>query len=292
MPKKQLKVLGRNHKVQKQNELNHMYPLGMTLQQVRLLTIYLSRINRNDVGSRVVRFPLDDFQEIFEIKNVTLANIKKAVDGMLQNIMHVSLEYGFEAFPMFKKSRFTSGGGDEWYVEIDASDDMLPLFFGYKDRFLQYKLWNALRLRSTNQVRMYEIVKEHQWHGDEFELSLDELKLRLGILPEEYREYRDFKKRVLDVCRDAIILKTDLTYEYEPVRKGRGGRVVGIRFFNIGKNDGYVDQFVIEEYLDAPKEYRRRPQKKEASAGRDYGSPTQAELDRMAKLREKMGGVD
>ena len=47
------------------------------------------------------------------------------------------------------------------FYEIDAHDRALPLMFDFKNKYFKYELWNALRLKSPNQVRMYEILK--QW---------------------------------------------------------------------------------------------------------------------------------
>ena len=54
---------------------------------------------------------------------------------------------------------------DEWFVEINASDDALPLMFDFKNRYFKYALWNALRLKSPNQIRMYEILKQYETLG-------------------------------------------------------------------------------------------------------------------------------
>ena len=32
-------------------------------------------------------------------------------------------------------------------MEINASDDALPLMFDFKNRYFKYELWNALRLK-------------------------------------------------------------------------------------------------------------------------------------------------
>ena len=49
--------------VRKSNALNEMEPRGMTLQELRLLSVYLAMIDSGDIGTRVVRFSAAAFQE-------------------------------------------------------------------------------------------------------------------------------------------------------------------------------------------------------------------------------------
>lgn len=65
-------------------------------------------------------------------------------------------------------------------MEINASDDALPLMFEFKNRYFTYELWNALRLKSPNQVRMYEILKQYEKIGTRT-LTIKELRNLLGI---------------------------------------------------------------------------------------------------------------
>ena len=53
--------------VSKRNVLNELRSNNMTLQELRFFSIYLSKINPQDIDTRVVRFPLDDFQKIMNL---------------------------------------------------------------------------------------------------------------------------------------------------------------------------------------------------------------------------------
>lgn len=87
-------------------------------------------------------------------------------------------------------------------MEINASDDALPLMFEFKNRYFTYELWNALRLKSPNQVRMYEILKQYEKIGTRT-LTIKELRNLLGIAPNEYQRWERFRVRVLDSCQQA-----------------------------------------------------------------------------------------
>lgn len=69
--------------VEKRNVLNELRSNNMTLQELRFFSIYLSRINPWDVSTRVVRFPLSDFQRILGIWRMNMQHIRARIDGCL-----------------------------------------------------------------------------------------------------------------------------------------------------------------------------------------------------------------
>ena len=147
--------------IEKRNVLNEIRANNLSLQELRFFSIYLSKINPRDEKTRIVKFPLADFQKIMGLGRMNIPNFKAAVDGLLTKVVHVPDENGgFEAFQLFKKCKVNKDDFGEWYVSIDAHDDALPLMFDFKERYFKYELWNALRLKSPNQIRMYEIDRK------------------------------------------------------------------------------------------------------------------------------------
>jgi len=244
-------TLQNNHRITKRHVLNEMRANSMTLQELRFFSIYLSRINPKDVNTRVVRFSLFDFQTIMELDSkIKIDYMKRVTESLLGKVVNVPEDGGgYTAFQLFKKCKVYRDAYGEWYVEIDAHDDALPLLFEFKDRFFSYQLWNALRLKSSNQLRMYEILKQYEKIGSRV-LGLEELKELLGVGKKEYPRFGDFKNRVLDACQQALKETTDIKFTYEPYgKKGQGGKILSLKF-NIEKNDDYVDQITLFEFIE------------------------------------------
>lgn len=240
--------------VQKRNVLNELRSNNMTLQELRFFSIYLSKINSKHVSTRVVRFPLNDFRRIMELgSDMNITHFKYTVRHILQQVVEVPNEKGsgFTAFQLFKKAVVEKDRNDEWYVEFDAHDDALPLMFEFKSRYFKYELWNALRLKSPNQIRMYEILKQYENLGKR-ELTIKELRELLSIGKNDYSGrtgWSDFKKKVLDSCQQALKETTDICYTYERGKVGNGGKWLTI-VFHISKNTDYIDQLTLEEFID------------------------------------------
>jgi len=248
-------TIKKNYLIKKRNVLNEIRSNSMTLQELRFFSIYLSKINARDTSTRVVRFALSDFRAIMELDSrIKIDYMKNVTDSLLCKVVSVPMERGgYEAFQLFKECRVTMDEQGEWYVEIDAHDKALPLMFDFQARFFSYQLWNALRLRSSNQLRMYEILKQYEKIGSRV-LGVDELKELLGIAKNEYALFKDFRVRVLDACQQALKESTDIKFTYEPHgKKGKGGKILFLKFI-IEKNTDYVDQLTLFEFIEERKQ--------------------------------------
>lgn len=242
-----------NYIVKKTNILNELRPNLMTLQELRFFTIYLSKINPSDRDTKVVRFSLTDFQSIMNLGRLNIKYIDGVTDSLLKKIIKIPNKdgtRGFEKFQLFSKCKIVFDEVENYnYLEIEAHDEALPLLFEYKNKFFTYKLWNALRLKSVNQLRMYEILKQYEKIGTRI-LTIDELKELIGIDKNEYVRYGDFKVRVLEACQVALAENTDIIFDFEPYgKKGKGGKIVALKF-TIKNNKNYVDELSLADFVD------------------------------------------
>ena len=244
--------LFKNAIVEKRNVLNELRSNNMTLQELRFFSIYLSKIDPYNIDTRCVRFPIEDFQRIMGLGKLNIGQLRASTDSLLCKIVHVPDESGrgMRAFQLFKECHIFQDNDGSWYMEIDAHDKALPLMFDFKNRYFKYELWNALRLKSPNQVRMYEILKQYEGIGKR-ELSITELRALIGIGKSEYSGrtgWSDFKKKVLDSCQQALKETTDICYTYERGKAGKGGKWLTIIFY-IKKNEDYVDRLTLDEFI-------------------------------------------
>ncbi len=80
--------------VEKRNILNEIRKTNMTLQQLRFFSIYLSKINARDLSTRIVRFPLSDFQKIMGLGKMNIQSFRNTVDSLLRNVIHIPTPTG------------------------------------------------------------------------------------------------------------------------------------------------------------------------------------------------------
>ena len=235
--------------VEKRNILNEIRQNNMTLQQLRFFSIYLSKINARDLSTRIVRFPLADFQKIMGLGKMNIQNFRNTVDSLLLNVIHIPNAIGgMDAFTLFTNCSLGKDENNKWFVEINANDKALPLMFDFKSHYFTYQLWNALQLKSANQIRMYEILKQYE-HLGKREIAVLELRELLGIAPNEYQRWERFRTKVLDSCQKALAENTDICFTYEKGRSGTGGKWLSI-VFHIKKNENYVDRLSLKDFID------------------------------------------
>ncbi|MDE6835018.1 MAG: replication initiation protein [Ruminococcus sp.] len=248
--------------IEKSNELNEIRSTKMSLQELRFLSIYLAKINARDVSTRRVHFLLSDFQKIMGIGRMNIRYFKTAVNGLLCKVVHMPNDRGgLSSFQLFKEVELFKDDSDSWVVEIDAHDKALPLLFNLKKNYFTYELWNSLRLKSVNQLRMYELLKQHERSG-RFEIKVSELREYLFIAPDQYPQMERFKKYVLTSCQNALAENTDICYTYECGKRGNHGKWLTI-VFHISKNTSYKDPLALHDFIDnqlLPESYKQ-PQK-------------------------------
>lgn len=242
-----------DYKVVKRNVLNELRSSNMTLQQLRLFSLYLARIDPRNISTREVRFNLKDYCQIMGLEKLQIDYIQASTNDLLSKVVNIPNENGkgYIAFQLFKECVVYEDEKDkEWYIKIDAHDNALPLMFDFQKEFFTYKVWNVLSLRSPNQIRMYEILKQYENLGTR-EISINDLRELLGIVPEQYvgrKGWSNFKTRVIDSCQKALKESTDICFDYERGSAGPGGSWQTI-IFHIKRNDDYISNLSIEEFL-------------------------------------------
>ncbi|MEE1154491.1 MAG: replication initiation protein [Acutalibacteraceae bacterium] len=238
-----------NEIVEKSCALNKIRLTGMTLQELRFLSIYLAKINSKDESTKKVTFPLEDFQKIMNLGRMNIHHFQQVTNSLLCKVYNQpSEDGGYVAFTLFKRCRVYKNKNDKWFIEIEASDDALPLMFNIRGRYLKYELWNALSCKSANQVLMYELLKSQEKNG-RVEIKVSDLRSYLNIGNKEYIRWNNFKARVLDSCQKALELHTDIKFTYERGEYGVGGKWLSVVFY-IQKNENYFDHLAITDYID------------------------------------------
>jgi plasmid replication initiation protein len=160
-----------------------------------------------------------------------------------------------------------------------------------QNKYTVLNLPTMLLFKSVYSFRLYELLKSMSYipkgqkrneedKNWELKFQLSELKLELGVVnansdrvqkilsnkkhpnydeavkaaPEQvFEQYRDFKRRVLDVAVSEINEKTEINVEYETLKSGRGGKVNAIIFYVSYDNVAQKEEIVkTEEVVEKP----------------------------------------
>ena len=247
----------KNALVIKTNKLNEAQYEDISAEGLKLAIVYFSQINPSDISTRIVRFNLDEFTRAMDLKEgKNIQYFNNLAKKLLKQVASVpNSSGGFKAFPLFKtfdldKDKETG----EWYIEINAHDDALDLMFNFKNKYFKYELWNIIYLRSNNQIRIYELLKQYENLGER-ELSISQLRFFLDIKDNQYIGANGFKNlRIkIEACQKALKEKTDICFDFKRGKTGRGGKWLSI-IFKIHPNLSVKSQHQIESTAKEIKE--------------------------------------
>lgn len=103
-------------------------------------------------------------------------------------------------------------------IELTLAPEVVRSHEKLKEALDHPRLAKFAGMNSPYAVRLYDLL--HSQHG-KHELSLEEVRVKLQVVPTEYKLTADLKKWVLDVAVTQINLHGDVDISYEQKKTGR-----------------------------------------------------------------------
>lgn len=218
----------KNNLVVKDNALvSASYYLSLAEQRLILLGIIEARNNQSQdnefiihVNSYINAFGVDDSTAYLTIKEAC-----KRLRGRYftyQRLVNDNLEQVESNW-----IQSIAYANNSSYVKIKFTEAVMPLITNLEKHFTSYQLEQVKDLTSIYAIRLYELLISWK-QTKKVELSLTDLRLKLGIEASEYQKMVNFKARVLDLAVSQINEHTDITAKYEQVKTGR--QITGFKF--------------------------------------------------------------
>ncbi|NRB51939.1 MAG: replication initiation protein [Saprospiraceae bacterium] len=143
-------------------------------------------------------------------------------------------------------------------VEFGFSPQMKPFLLGLKERFTRFELIEVARMKSSFSIRIFQMCKAYYYenvrHGrNVMKVGVLELKERLGI-KDKYPDFRNFRRKVLDVAKEEINEKTRLQVNLEFGRKGR--KITQVHF-EINEKAGQLLEMTAPEPVETKSTQKR-----------------------------------
>ena len=295
--------------VQKKNILNELIAENLSYQEIRFLISYLACINPFDENTHFVKYPLECFKNIMGLGRLNIKHLKDATDNLLNKKVtfpHPTKKKGYVSVVLFDMCNiYQDENTDEWFVEISASRAAMPLMFHLEKEYVKYQLWNVIDLHSKNQIRMYEILKQHE-KNCVLEIKVETLKKQLGVKPEDYQRFTHFRERILKVCQKVLKEKTDICFDFEKGKSGHGRTWLTIIFYiypnlkhqikSTTKGIKTTQQPQPTETYENPKQYYQPKRYKYNTSRKKPGLPSfeykQWDFDLLRKIIDKTGEDD
>lgn len=266
----------REYQVVKSNDLVLKTRYDFTVNEQKTLAYVCSMIKPISAMDRTkgtpfvleYEFEILDYIRILGLEKTgkVYNEIKLILKGLRDKSIWLTLEDGSETTVGWLSKVWTDKRSGKATVRLD--EDLVPYLFDLREKYLSYGLKNILRMKSQYSIRMYELLKAYYdmkigqtdqrtvtEKGKEpksvlWTIDLDELKKKLivdGI--KSYENYKDFRKKVLEIAQKEINELTDMNFYFEPILKGR--KTVKIKFTITSKTtiDKYITDMKNDEKL-------------------------------------------
>lgn len=213
--------------VKKSNSITRAHWSPESIWEPRIVALVASKVHTDDADFQTYTIPIAELTGVSD-ENLRGNQYKEIADS-IRHLAKATIEIAQENSRNFMVYHIFSACGYENGKLIARFDpDMKPHFLQLKKQFTVYSLWEYLQLPSTYSQRLFEILKS--WANlPEVVLDVDELHNMLGTPPTFRANFKNFRLRVLEKAHKDILEKTELRYNWEPVKVGRS--VEKIRFF-------------------------------------------------------------
>lgn len=238
--------------ITKDNKLiNASYSLGIPEQRIIFLAIVEARAQKQMIDARgVLQIHASSYQEQFKVeKHTSYDALKSAAKGLF--------DAHFEYDDIHEKTGDLVHRIVRWVqsvayidktgmIELQFTDAVIPLITRLSEQYTEYDLKQVSELQSEYAIRLYELMMQWKTVGKTNKIPIDDLRKKLGVQPEQYKEMHNFKARVLKHAIKQINNFTDVTADYVQHKTGRV--ITGFTFTfkqkkapePIAKDDGFI----------------------------------------------------
>ena len=223
----------KNEIVKKSNAIVRAYWPVESVWEPRMVALLASKIHVDDKDFQIYEIPISDVLG----KNYGGHDLDE-LEAAAKNIMSHPFTIQESAksrsvYNILSKANIDGGKG---VLKLRFDPDLKPHFLQLKANFTQYSLTEFLSLSSIYSQRLYEILKSYSSQGY-VDLALDELHNALSVPKSFKTNFSNFRCYVLEQAdKDIVKANLSLQYRWEPIKSGRGGKVMAIRF-SFGKDE-------------------------------------------------------
>ena len=195
------------------------YRFNLQEQKILLQIVSKIRMEEKEFSSYFV-----SWEELKKISNNhldTSHRIDESCEKLKNKTIKVRKGDAYENFGFLSGWRTTAGKGVHFRIDPCMKEMLLDLL--KEGNFTLYNLECAMALNSAHSIRLYEIMKSHQWKKQPVIVSLENLKWNLDIDDKSptYADFSNFRVHILEKSRKAFKQHTDIIFDYVPIKEGR-----------------------------------------------------------------------
>lgn len=223
-----------NSIVRKSKSLMFFKGEPFTVMQMKLLDIYLSKIDAKDPNQTKVILTKYELGKILGVTRQKVERVERDIEALMRPVT-IREDHGWVKVVLFSCCRCTwDEDGGKWMIELACSPEAKKYFFGLQDiGYLRYRIRNMVQLNSSSSMYLFLYLVNNQFRKT-WSVPLDEFREQIHCEDETYQDFRKFNQKVLKKSVNDVNEKTDLSVSYVLVKEKK--KVVAIKFTVTGKS--------------------------------------------------------
>lgn len=219
-------MLNENNLVSKSKTIIDLKNLDLNLQELKVLDVYLSKINPKNIDTVKVRFTKKEYCDLISVNSNWLKT--KRLSKYLQHLFNNSVvewlddeQENFKLHHLFEEAEYDKTT-QEIILECGRSDYVRSMFFDINTcGYIKYALKNTLYLKSTYSIKLYLYFLQNRFRK-KWKIALEELKENILEVSdiETYSQYKFLNAYILKPSIKEINEKTNLEIKYFSIKKG------------------------------------------------------------------------
>lgn len=204
--------------------------------QLDIYFYLLSMLRKNDEPSKEYEIHVTHIKELTG-REWHYNQLKDSTKDLVGRVIEFyDNEGNFCQTALLASAKYMKGKG---CIKVTVSSVLHPLLFELKEQYTSFELYCALAMSSKYAKRLYMICSEWKHNettkkGDAISrmYTIDELRYMLeltdptGKEPDQYKQWSEFKEKVLDVAKNQINQYSDITMLYNAKKLGRSYQMV------------------------------------------------------------------
>ena len=211
--------------ISKSRLLLSMKDTNFSLNEYKLLELYLSRINPLDPTTARVVITVSEFCNVMGIKSgkVRESQLKNYTTNLLKNVVLFPRNEAGSApikGTLFSEAEYNAYENILVLVCSHAPEVYSMFFYTENTEYIQYPLKNILSFSSLYSYRLYMLLKSNA-SLKIFTISIIALRNQLGVTPIRYEVFKYFSQEILKKAIKEINTHTDMNVEYKRLTRNR-----------------------------------------------------------------------
>lgn len=222
--------MDKNFVVTKSNYFIKNSSYELSTEEQRIILTLASMVQPEDESFKLYQIKIADFIEMLGISSQTkYTELPKITKELMRKVFEISDEETGKLIQVAWLSAvvYEKNSG---VIELEFSPHLKPYMLNLKGFYTKYKLHNILAMKSKYSPRLYELLKLNEYQKKGFSVHIDELR-KLFKAENLYKNYNDFKKKVIIKAQEELELYSDIRFEFVECKMPRQVKYINFYVF-------------------------------------------------------------